>query len=202
MYRDGSREGQVLSAGAEKGKEEAAVIAPISVSPRKRSSTLMGSTDEYRTGCGDLYITVNMDESGSPFEVFTNMGKAGGCAASQCEAVGRLASLALRSGVNVSEVIKHLKGISCHQPTWVAGGGRILSCADAVGKALEAFEDRRENLHEFMENMVDKGSLLVRRNHKKPSSSVTHMGACPECGGAVEHEGGCEICKNCGMTRC
>ena len=96
----------------------------------------MGSTRKIRTGCGNLYVTVNEDEDGNLFEIFNQIGKAGGCAASQSEAIGRLVSLAFRSGVEPEIVIRQLKGISCHMPVWHQQG-KILSCADAIGKAIE-----------------------------------------------------------------
>lgn len=139
-----------------------------------------------KTGCGNLYVTVNEDESGKPFEVFTNIGKAGGCASSQAEAIGRLISLSLRSGVEPDEIIKQLKGISCHQPSW-ADEGRILSCSDAIAKALEKYPHR---------------SGASSGNGESKYNEIMLIGACPECGGAVEHEGGCAVCHNCGFTKC
>ena len=102
---------------------------------RHRPKALRGSTYQMDTGCGPLYVTINEDEEGI-FELFTTMGKAGGCASSQCEAIGRMVSLAWRSGVEAAPVIKQLVGICCHQP---AGFGveKVLSCADAVAKAIE-----------------------------------------------------------------
>ncbi|MGC9046100.1 MAG: vitamin B12-dependent ribonucleotide reductase, partial [Thermodesulfovibrio sp.] len=111
VYRDGSRQGQVI----QKTKTEAQSI-PLTLKPRKRPEVLKGVTRLMKTGCGNLYVTINKDEESKPFEVFTNIGKAGGCAASQAEAIGRLISLALRSGIEPEEIIKQLKGISCHAP--------------------------------------------------------------------------------------
>ncbi|MEW6720227.1 MAG: ribonucleotide reductase N-terminal alpha domain-containing protein, partial [Thermodesulfobacteriota bacterium] len=138
VYRDRSREEQVLNIGevgrkAEPPKETAEAQF---VSPRPRPDTLIGVTKEIKTSCGKLYVTINRDDKGI-FEVFNQMGKAGGCAASQSEAIGRLVSLALRSGVQPEMIVKQLKGISCHLPSWGGNGGKILSCADAVSKAIE-----------------------------------------------------------------
>ena len=141
------------------------------------------SSDLMKTGCGTLYVTVNEDEEGLPFEVFNHIGKAGGCASSQSEAIGRLVSLSLRSNIAPEEIITQLKGISCHQHAW-SSGGKISSCADAIAKALELY--------------MTKGN----GNGKKHNDAVMQIGACPECGGTVEHESGCAVCRNCGHTRC
>ncbi|MFO0753311.1 MAG: vitamin B12-dependent ribonucleotide reductase [Thermodesulfovibrionales bacterium] len=191
VYRDGSREEQVLSTtkGEEKREEKPKTEAPVQgkVVPKKRPALIKGSTRLLKTGCGNLYVTVNEDETGKPFEVFTNIGKAGGCAASQAEAIGRLVSLALRSNVEPEEIWKQMKGISCHQTSWTEGG-KILSCADAIAKALEKYP------HPTNGSGTGSGGA---KHHE-----VMRIGACPECGGTVEHEGGCAICHSCGFTKC
>lgn len=101
----------------------------------KRKQKLSGVTYKMNTGCGTMYITINEDE-GSPIEVFSKMGKAGGCAASQIEAIGRLISLALQNGANLEHIIKQMIGISCHY-TLTIENDKITSCADAIGKALK-----------------------------------------------------------------
>jgi ribonucleoside-diphosphate reductase alpha chain len=178
VYRDGSREGQVLTKG---NKEEKQAVTKIV--PRKRPEVIKGSTRLMKTGCGNLYVTINEDEEGHLFELFTSMGKAGGCAASQSEAIGRLVSLAFRSNIEPAEVIKQLKGISCHSPAWY-DGGKILSCSDAIAKALEMYK---------LKGKKDNGDM---------QKVVMMIGACPECGGMVEHEGGCLVCHSCGYTKC
>src|SRR5512137_2553795 len=138
IYRDGSRDEQVLSTAK---KEEHAAVAATPVEEekkavkRERPKALKGQTHQMQTGCGPLYITINEDANGL-FELFTTMGKAGGCAASQSEAIGRMVSLAWRSGVQASLVVKQLLGISCHVPSGF-GGNKVLSCADAVAKAIQ-----------------------------------------------------------------
>ncbi len=185
VYRDGSRDVQVLSKGKKSSTDSKREneLPSGKIVPRKRPDVIKGTTRAMKTGCGNLYVTVNEDEQGQPFEVFNHMGKAGGCAASQSEAIGRLVSLALRSNIAPEEIIKQLKGISCHQQTW-AKGGKISSCADAIAKALELY--------------------MSRGNGKsgKTVDVVMQIGACPECGGPVEHEGGCAVCRNCGHTKC
>lgn len=182
VYRDGSREHQVLTKG-KKGDSQQPQEMSQKIMPRKRPDVIKGTTRLMKTGCGNIYVTINEDDEGHLFELFTSMGKAGGCAASQSEAIGRLVSLAFRSNIEPDEVIKQLKGIMCHSPTWYEGG-RILSCSDAIANALQRYRE--------------KGSRGNGDSHKV----VMLMGACPECGGAVEHEGGCAVCRNCGFTRC
>ncbi|OHE59816.1 MAG: ribonucleoside-diphosphate reductase, adenosylcobalamin-dependent, partial [Thermodesulfovibrio sp. RBG_19FT_COMBO_42_12] len=142
VYRDGSREQQVLTKGRKDKKQQAekqqAVDSAQKVVPKGRPEVIKGATRLMKTGCGNLYVTINEDEKGHLFELFTSMGKAGGCAASQSEAIGRLVSLAFRSDIEPDEIIKQLKGISCHEPAWHSGG-RILSCSDAIAKALEKY---------------------------------------------------------------
>ncbi|MGQ9570027.1 MAG: vitamin B12-dependent ribonucleotide reductase [Thermodesulfovibrionales bacterium] len=187
VYRDGSREEQVLTKGKEqkvKGLEQTDLRQKIV--PRKRPEVINGSTRLMKTGCGNLYVTINEDEDGHLFELFTSMGKAGGCAASQSEAIGRLVSLAFRSNIEPDEVIKQLKGISCHSHVWVEGG-KITSCSDAIAKALEKYLQKKGN---------------GNGDREKRYKSVMFIGRCPECGGAVEHESGCAVCHNCGFTKC
>jgi len=182
VYRDGSREQQVLST-KKKQESRSSEESVQKIVPKKRPEVIKGSTRFMKTGCGNLYVTINEDEDGHLFELFTSMGKAGGCAASQSEAIGRLVSLAFRSNIEPEEVIKQLKGISCHSPAW-HDGGKILSCSDAIAKALEKY--------------YTKGN----KSNGNSNKIKMIMGACPECGGAVEHEGGCAVCHNCGFTRC
>ena len=184
IYRDGSRDMQVLSVGKKSDTPaEAAVPVEVQKTGRKRDRprALKGSTYQMETGCGPLYITINEDNAGL-FEVFTTMGKAGGCASSQCEAIGRLVSLAWRSGVQARQTVKQLIGISCHKPAGF-GDNRITSCSDAVARAImmhvQAHEEGMEGTH-----------------HSQTG------GACPECGGAIEHEGGCCVCHACGYSEC
>ncbi len=113
------------------------------LAPRSRPQVTVGHTVRMNTGCGHLYVTVNESEDGKPFELFNHMGKAGGCAASQNEAIGRLISYALRCGAKLDPLIKQLKGISCHRPAW-GEDGKISSCSDAIGKALEKYHHSRE----------------------------------------------------------
>jgi ribonucleoside-diphosphate reductase alpha chain len=185
VYRDGSREEQVLTKGKKEGKVEISDLRQKIV-PRKRPDVIKGSTRLMKTGCGNLYVTINEDEEGHLFELFTSMGKAGGCAASQSEAIGRLVSLAFRSNLEPEEVMRQLKGISCHSHAWVEGG-KITSCSDAIAKSLEKYLTKSGN---------------GNGNGHKEHQEVMFIGRCPECGGAVEHASGCAVCHNCGFTKC
>jgi ribonucleoside-diphosphate reductase alpha chain len=184
-YRDGSREEQVLQAGK---VEEKAGETSTKILPKNRPDSIKGATRLVRTGCGNIYVTINEDKKGDLFELFTSMGKAGGCAASQSEAIGRLISLAFRSNIDPGEVVHQLKGVSCHQPTWQSGG-KILSCADAIAKCIERYLWQEEGTG-------------GNGGPEKPMDELLLIGACPECGGTVEHEGGCAVCHNCGFTKC
>ena len=146
------------------------------VEPRPRPDKTMGVTERVNTGCGKLYVTINTDEYGF-CEVFAQMGKAGGCAYSQIEATSRLISLALRSGVKAESIIKQLMGIRCPSPVW-RNGEQVVSCSDAIAKVLN---------HQAQTNIA---------------SVMDEMGACPDCGASVEHEGGCIVCRSCGFSRC
>jgi len=203
VYRDGSREEQVLSTGKTKQitasiVEDKPKFEEIStkildksgkIVPKERPEVIKGATYRMTTGCGNLYVTINEDEKGAIFEIFTQMGKAGGCAASQSEAIGRLISLAFRVDVDPEEIVTQLKGIRCHSPAWYKGT-KIYSCSDALAKAIEkALEKKGKNGH-------------ANGNGNGHGETKMIIGACPECGGAVEHEGGCAVCRDCGFTRC
>jgi ribonucleoside-diphosphate reductase alpha chain len=208
IYRDRSREKQVLykgTASVHEGpfkQEEAFPLAEIR--PKARKDVIHGSTRKIRTGCGNLYVTINEDEDGHLFEIFNQIGKAGGCAASQSEAIGRLVSLAFRSGVEPEDVIRQLKGISCHTPVWYREG-KILSCADAVAKAIAwHLEEKAERPRSEAEATPKIRALLPERrdpNFREKSIPVFLRGACPECGGPLIFEEGCVKCL-CGYSDC
>ena len=129
IYRDRSRDTQVLTTG------KVEKTADTSLKPRKRAKVTTGITERVNTGCGALYVTVNSDEQGI-FEVFSNLGKSGGCASAQLESICRLISLALRAGVDVAILVKQLRGIRCPSIAW-EDGKSILSCADAIASVLD-----------------------------------------------------------------
>jgi ribonucleoside-diphosphate reductase alpha chain len=216
IYRDGSRTKQVFYKGV--------VSLPQDVSrdekelagrgPRARQDVIHGSTRKIRTGCGNLYVTVNEDEKGNLFEIFNQIGKAGGCAASQSEAIGRLVSLALRSGIEPEDVVRQLKGISCHAPVWYREG-KILSCSDAVAKAVEwHLRDKNKvegevkvegvrNDSALQDNTKEERGLMpaIEQAFQNESAPIFLRGACPECGGPLLFEEGCVKCL-CGYSDC
>ncbi len=185
IYRDGSRDEQVLSTGKKEEKPVAELpvvhIEEKKSIKRERPKALKGWTYQMQTGCGPLYVTINQDKSGL-FELFTTMGKAGGCASSQSEAIGRMVSLAWRSGVQARQVVKQLLGISCHCPSGF-GDNKVTSCADAVAKAIQSH-------------------MAANGDDFDVEQRASDRGACPECGGIVEHEGGCAVCRVCGYSEC
>ncbi len=188
IYRDGSREEQVLNVGAaprRSGRRDPAT--GLATTRPSRPRLLTGETERMDTGCGKLFVIMNDDEHG-PREVFANMGKAGGCASSNTEALGRLISLALKKGASPSEIVDQLKGIRCHVP-YGMGPNATLSCADAIGKAIE----RRY--------IAGAGAPVVAPEPQLALVEVA-QGACPDCGGAIEHEGGCVVCRLCGYSKC
>ena len=175
-YRDGSKDKQVLSTSAGSGTTE-----PATGSTRKRPETLEGFTTRVKTGLGRLYVTVT-EFDGQPFEVFATIGKSGRSTTAKTEAIGRLVSLALRSGVHVSEIIDQLSGIGGEHPIF-QNGGLVLSIPDAIGNVLES---------RYMKDNKGQGG---------PGNSL--MGAaCPECGQTISFEEGCQKCHFCGFTKC
>lgn len=199
IYRDGSRSGQVLNIGSTK-EEPARKEEPVPAKPKERPAILIGKTIEVTTGCGKMYVTINQDQEGKVFEVFTSIGKAGGCAQSQSEAIGRLISLNLRTGVEPDFIIKQLKGISCHMQ-YGFGQRRILSCADAVGKALEEAITHPLDVQIIRKDEITVDTLLAGIDKKEGKKSISN-GACPECGGPIEYTEGCNTCHSCGYSKC
>lgn len=205
VYRDGSREVQVLNKGSEKPKAEEAAPAPqpaaaASPKPKPRGEVAFGVTKKIKTGCGNLYVTINEDEEGRPFEIFTQIGKAGGCVASQCEAIGRMASLVLRSGIQPEEIVRQTRGISCHLPVGF-GGGRVMSCSDAMAQAMEWYLGLKRNTGGRL-SLSSSGHIDNAKFDSLLAPEVMQRGACPDCGGTVEHSDGCVVCRGCGYTEC
>lgn len=187
IYRDGSRENQVLSA-AEKAEKEKP--KPIKITPRNRPSLTVGVTEKMSTGCGNLYVTVNRDEEGI-CEVFAQMGKAGGCASAQSEATSRLVSLALRSGIEIDSIVRQLKGIRCPSISW-KDGAVILSCPDAISKVLA----------KHSQDQPATGTAEHTSPVQLPLPIRNLAGECPECSSLIEYADGCFVCRSCGYSKC
>ena len=166
-----------------------------------RPNETNGITRRIRTGEGTLYITINQDENGL-CEVFTTIGKAGGNAAAQSEAISRLISLALRSGLDPNAIVRQLKGISGPNPTW-EDGRLILSTPDAIGKALDDY--LKENNAGSNNSVAMKEK--VRITMAQESSAQENSYECAEgqsrtdCQNVI-NEGGCLTCRECGWSKC
>ena len=192
IYRDGSRDAQVLNIGKVNKTEEAQASAVTMekdagrVAPRMRPEITQGVTQKVKIGCGNLYITVNYDENGI-CEVFTNLGRAGGCP-SQSEATSRLISTALRSGMDVESIVEQLRGIRCHSTLRKGGDVKVLSCPDAIGRVLQTVAQMQS----------EKIAPLVMQDEPE----VPDDSKCPECGKPLAFEGGCNICRSCGYSKC
>lgn len=228
IYRDGSRESQVLNIGAVNKdgakQQEQTETEQKTLKARVRPDVTVGITEKIKIGCGNLYVTVNSDENGI-CEVFANLGRAGGCP-SQSEATSRLISIALRAGVDIKEIIEQLRGIRCHS-TLRQKGLKVLSCPDAIGRTLEKVlnlqvEVKDVETIEELTTAIEEGSLGCGGNCSLCSTQCSYSTVafgetsatidesldwstikyCPECGSTVQHEGGCMICRNCGFSKC
>jgi ribonucleoside-diphosphate reductase alpha chain len=178
IYRDGSKENQVLSFAQKEEKKDSFMSAV-----KERPETLSGFTTKIKTGYGYLYVTVT-EYDGQPFEVFATIGKSGRSTTAKTEAIGRLVSLALRSGVKVDKIIDQLKGIGGEYPIF-QDGGLVLSIPDAISRVLEKAYVSGEN---------------AIKNHKTEYSLMGEK--CPECGQTVSFEEGCMMCHFCGFNKC
>ncbi|OGO06558.1 MAG: ribonucleoside-diphosphate reductase, adenosylcobalamin-dependent [Chloroflexi bacterium RBG_13_56_8b] len=194
IYRDRSRDSQVLTTGK---KEK--VGDTTKLTPRKRPAETRGTVARVNTGCGSLYITVAYDDKGI-FEVFATLGKSGGCASAQLEAICRLITLALRSGVDVASVVKQMKGIRCPSIAW-EDGKSILSCADAIAGVLEKHIGADSGHGVDMVKNLD--VALKSENGGHGADAVKNLaGQCPDCGNLLVYQEGCYICPSCGYTKC
>ncbi|MBW2077383.1 MAG: vitamin B12-dependent ribonucleotide reductase [Deltaproteobacteria bacterium] len=176
IYRDGSKKRQVLSF------DKKDPVDTFYTAVKDRPDTVQGFTTKIKTGLGNLYINVTEYE-GRPFEVFPIIGKSGKSTTAKAEAIGRLVSLALRSGVKVDDIVAQLKGISGEHPVFQKDG-LVLSIPDAIGKLLEKRYIKGEG-----RKVSEKGETLKGEK-------------CPECGEPITFEEGCVTCHFCGYTRC
>jgi ribonucleoside-diphosphate reductase alpha chain len=177
IYRDGSKENQVLSFSGKEDSDKASITYV-----RERPEILDGFTSKIKTGYGQLYVTVTELE-GQPFEVFATIGKSGKSTTAKTEALGRLISLALRSGVEVEKIVEQLKGICGEHPVF-HDGGLVMSIPDAISRVLEK---------RYMSN----GARVLKKTHNSLGGE-----SCPDCGKKVTFEEGCMTCHFCGFTKC
>ncbi|HWE40921.1 MAG TPA: vitamin B12-dependent ribonucleotide reductase [Gemmatimonadaceae bacterium] len=252
VYRDGSRDNQVLSTGAteqaaanrdgaasekrqlgelqgtlaEKDNEIERLRKALFESEaenlqrrakRARPDRLRGTTIRKETPLGTMFVNITEDDRGQPFEVFVTLGKAGGSAMADAEAMGRLISLALRSGIPMMEVHKQLRGISSDRAVGL-GPSKVLSVPDAIGIALyEWWQDKQGVQQELLANG---GSSAPAREVVQPSPVAAQggaqpmpgfeydggaqgfMGTCPDCGSQMEYAEGCVKCHVCGFSEC
>ena len=189
---------------------------PRRLKPRPRPAITRGVTERIRTGDGSLFITINEDEAGM-CEVFASLGKAGGAAAAQSEAMCRLISLSLRSGLDPRAIVDQLKGISGPNPVW-DNGELILSAPDAIGRAVERYLERRGDLDggspeangsaststrgAASADVVVRAAIKSEEFQGPGAMPARPMSSCPDCGSPVASENGCLLCKHCGWSKC
>ena len=181
VYRDGCRSLQVLATG--EGQKKLDGVQPAQESPKKkeRPEVMNGFTQKVPTGLGTMYLTVN-ELDGKPFEVFATIGKSGHSTTAKAEAIGRLVSLALRSGIDVRDIVEQLRGIGGEHPVF-RRKGMLLSIPDAIAWVLESH---------YMKDV----------HHGGETADLGGSPKCPECGGELVLSEGCMHCPQCGYSRC
>ncbi len=252
VYRDGSRDNQVLSTGATEtakaerdGKHDArgeigdlkGTIAELEAEvgklrknlfdaeaenlqrrqKRARPDTLRGTTSRMETPLGTMFVNITEDDRGQPFEVFINLGKAGGSAMADVEAIGRLISLALRSGISIQAIHRQLRGIASDRAIGL-GPNKVLSVPDAIGIAIESWMRQKQGVQQELL----KGEAPTQSQATAPAVVSTpsvggpqgqyelesvnqgesFMGTCPDCGSQMEFAEGCAKCHVCGFSEC
>jgi ribonucleoside-diphosphate reductase alpha chain len=180
---------------------------------KMRPDVLLGTTRKMRSPLGDLYVTVNEDEDGRPFEVFATLGKAGGAAMADAEALGRLISLALRSGIPLADISKQLRGISCDRAVGI-GPNKVLSVPDAIGQVLELHMAEKEGIQQELPIAGSPAAEAAAVRARPPAQADlqpqveaydpgdTFMGTCPECSADLQFAEGCVKCVACGYSEC
>src|SRR3954467_8530951 len=253
VYRDGSRDNQVLSTGAtEKAKSERdgapadkrevaelkGTMAELDAEierlkkalydseaenlqrrqKRSRPDKLRGTSIRKETPLGTMFVHITEDDRGQPFEVFINLGKAGGSAMADAEAMGRLVSLALRSGIPLMEVHKQLRGISSDRAVGL-GLNKVLSVPDAIGIALyDWWQDKQGVQQELLASggpaapsrevvtqpspVAAQGGAQAMAGFEYDGGAQGFMGTCPDCGSQMEYAEGCVKCHVCGFSEC
>jgi len=178
---------------------------------RSRPDLLKGSTRRVESPLGTMYVTITEDDKGQPFEVFMSLGKAGGALMADVEAVGRLISLALRSGVPLPEIYRQLRGISSDRAVGL-GVHKVLSVPDAIGIAIEKWMQDKQGVQQDLLDSAPTAAVapseVVRgtagdaalRAARGPDQAF--IGACPDCGSQLAFIEGCAKCHVCGFSEC
>ena len=180
---------------------------------RSRPDVLRGTTRRMPSPLGDLYVTINEDEQGKPFELFATLGKAGGAAMADVEAIGRLVSLALRSGIPITDIHQQLRGISCDRAVGF-GPNKVLSVPDAIAQAIAQHMREKEGVQEELPIMQPLAASSVAAGTMPQQQAQTRFdffgydpretltGACPECASELLYMEGCMKCPSCGYSEC
>lgn len=214
IYRDGSKDWQVLNVGTKQKEETKNIeLEPEVVDMRVRPKKLVGCTYEVKTPVGTAFVTVNSDELNNPFEVFINVGRAGTHVMADAEAMGRLISLSLRipsmlPATMVAEtVVQQLAGIGGADSVGF-GNGRVRSLADGVAKVLREHlqpdpEKAEEHSNGFAKlSLIEESAVVIAQQEALPLMSKKRD-ICPDCGQAtLVLEEGCSKCYSCGASKC
>jgi ribonucleoside-diphosphate reductase alpha chain len=189
---------------------------------RNRPAALHGVTRRIQSPLGDLYVTINEDEDSRPFELFATLGKAGGAAMADAEAIGRLVSLALRSGISLAEVHQQLRGISCDRAVGF-GANKVLSMPDAIAQVIAMYDMEKAGVQQELPMTGapqpastasalpaaprPTGDAPAGEPGKKLDVGVydpgdTFLGSCPECSSELTYQEGCVKCHACGYSEC
>jgi len=181
---------------------------------RSRPELLRGSVRRIETPLGTLYVTITEDDKGQPFEVFMSLGKAGGALMADVEAIGRLISLGLRSGIPIKEIHRQVRGISSDR-TMGLGASKVMSVPDAVGIALERWMQEKQGIQQ---ELIPEAASSAAGSGVEPVTQATTLsggeqivlggmkdtltGSCPDCGSQLEYAEGCVKCHVCGYSEC
>ncbi len=181
------------------------------VGKRQRPAVLRGHTRQIESPLGTMYVTINEDDQGRPFEVFVALGKTGGAAMADAEAIGRLVSLALRFGISLRDVHKQLRGISSDRAVGL-GPNKVLSGPDAIAQVIEKYLDEKEGIQQALPiqepeagRKTNGGTQTANRpvmQRYQESVARVFMGVCAECGSSMAFEEGCAKCYACGHSEC
>jgi len=204
VYRDGSKSMQVLETGKTKVEDEDNQEDHLKV-PRQRPVSVTGVTDRVRTGHGTMFVNITFDDQGHPFEVFANLGKSGSSDSAYLEAIARLSSMALRAGIDPSQIVDQLRGIT-DVPVW-DGGTLVRSAPDAVALALSRHIGNLNVGSNVIDNVASSAQLGLfpstnKENDQENNSNVASGAKCPECSGYLLHQEGCLSCPDCGYNKC